>query len=139
MPKKSADLSYTREVFSHIRSCVKSLPNSLTCETNLTPFSVFYNLLDSPFKRFGEFTDLALSIIGKVCLWVDLFGGGSWCLQTLMVSFLCAAHSFDNFFRTKKKTKEKSTLQTLFHLCVPKKYLAKPHFYYQLNISKTEL
>ncbi len=31
------------------------------------------------------------------------------------------------------------TLQTIFHLCIPKKDLAKPHFYNQINISKTEL
>ncbi len=34
---------------------------------------------------------------------------------------------------------ELHTLQTSFHLCIPKRDLAKPHFKYQLNISKTEL
>ncbi len=31
-----------------------------------------------------------------------------------------------------------TALQTIFHLCIPKKDLAKPHFFYQLNISKTK-
>jgi hypothetical protein len=30
-------------------------------------------------------------------------------------------------------------LQKILHLCIPKKDLVKPHFLYQLNISKTEL
>jgi hypothetical protein len=35
--------------------------------------------------------------------------------------------------------KKIAVLQTIFHICIPKKDLAKPHFEYQLNISKTEL
>ncbi len=38
-----------------------------------------------------------------------------------------------------RKLAEFSTLQTIFHLCIPKKDLAKPCFSYQLYISKTEL
>jgi len=30
-------------------------------------------------------------------------------------------------------------MQTIFHLCITKNYLAKPHFSYQLNIPKTKL
>jgi hypothetical protein len=30
-------------------------------------------------------------------------------------------------------------LQAIFHFCIPKKDLAKPHFSYQLHISRTEL
>ncbi len=104
--KKCWFIIYKKTLFLNIRSCAQSLQNSLTCAANLTPFYVFYNLLDSPFKMFGEFTDLTLSIIGKVSLWVDLFGGGSWCLQTLMVSFFCATHSFDIFSRTKKRQRK---------------------------------
>jgi hypothetical protein len=35
--------------------------------------------------------------------------------------------------------RRRGTLQTIFYICITKQYLAKPHLYYQLNISKTEL
>ncbi len=34
---------------------------------------------------------------------------------------------------------ESESVKTIFHLCVPKKYLAKSNFYYQLHIYRTEL
>jgi hypothetical protein len=43
----------------------------------------------------------------------------------------------------KKNTREigtsYGTLQTIHHICIDKKDLSKPHFYYQLNISAETL
>jgi hypothetical protein len=79
--------------------------------------------------------------VGKVCVPCTIY--------SLLAhnTYFIALHTFYLF---SEKTAQKiqgvnsfyelwNTLQTFFHVCIPKKDFAKPHFYYQLNISKTEL